>query len=194
MVRMITQFMDHGDYKGEAYIYSHKEVLNLIQELANKLLQKKEADFIAKKLHLIEVHDGENLDIIGHKVTFFDIQSAKAKQFGYVMDLQEGEKLVCCGDEPLTPQCLKYAENAKWLLHEAFCLYSQADNFDPYKKHHSSVKDACILGEKLNVQNLLLYHTEDKNIQNRSALYKEEGENYFSKNLWIPDDLQVIEL
>lgn len=194
MVRMITQFMNHGDYKGEAYIYSHKEVLNLIQELANKLLQKKEADFIGKKLHLVEVHDGENLDIIGHKVTFFDIQSAKAKQFGHVMDLQEGEKLICCGDEPLTLVCEKYAGNAKWLLHKAFCLYSQADIFDPYEKHHSTVKDACILGEKLNVQNLLLYHTEDKNIQNRSALYKEEGKNYFSKNLWIPDDLQVIEL
>ena len=24
MVRMICQFMNHGEYKGEAYIYSHK--------------------------------------------------------------------------------------------------------------------------------------------------------------------------
>ena len=29
MVRMICQFMGHGDYKGDAYIYSHKEVLGL---------------------------------------------------------------------------------------------------------------------------------------------------------------------
>ena len=35
-------------------------------------------------------------------------------------------------------------------------LYSQRDVFDPYEKHHSTVKDACELAEKLNVKNLLL--------------------------------------
>lgn len=61
------------------------------------------------------------------------------------------------------------------MLHEAFCLYSQRDIFEPYKKNHSTVKDACELAEKLGVPNLVLYHTEDKNIENRKALYTEEG-------------------
>ena len=80
------------------------------------------------------------------------------------------------------------------MLHEAFCLYSQADVFDPYEKHHSTVKDACELAQRLGVKNLLLYHTEDSNLSNRSALYREEGEKYYRGALWIPNDLEVIEL
>ena len=194
MVRMICQFMNHGDYKGEAYIYSHKEVLNLIEDMAGKLLLGKETRFIGDRLHLVEVHDDETVNIIGHDTTFFDIGSTKANQYGFSMDIGNGKKLTCCGDEPYTECEEKYAKDSEWLLHEAFCLYSQRDIFDPYEKHHSTVKDACELAEKLNVKNLLLYHTEDKNLPDRTRLYKEEGAQYYHGNLFIPDDLEYIEL
>ena len=80
-------------------------------------------------------------------------------------------------------------KNSTWLLHEAFCLFSQADKFKPYEKHHSTVKDACELAQKLEAENLILYHTEDKNISRRKELYTEEGRQYYKGNLWIPDDL-----
>ncbi|MBR1409121.1 MAG: MBL fold metallo-hydrolase [Clostridia bacterium] len=194
MVRMICHFMSHEEYKGDAYIYSHKEVLELIQNLSEKLLLKKETRFIGDRLHLVEVHDGETLKIIGHDITFFDIQSTKAKQYGFCMDMGNGQKLTCCGDEPYTDCEEKYAKNSKWLLHEAFCLYSQRDIFEPYEKHHSTVKDACELAEKLNVKNLLLYHTEDRTISERKKLYREEGSLYYTGNLYIPDDLEILTL
>ena len=87
-----------------------------------------------------------------------------------------------------------YAKNSEWLLHEAFCLYAQRDIFDPYEKHHSTVKDACQLAEKLNVRNLLLYHTEDRNLNQRKRLYAEEGAQYYHGRLLIPDDLESYEL
>lgn len=176
MVRMICWFMNHGDYEGETYIYSHKEVLNLIWDIAGKLLLAKETRFIDERLHLIEVHDGETMHIISHDITFFDIQSSKAQQYGFRMDLGNGKKLTCCGDEPYAECERVYAENSEWLLHEAFCLYSERDIFDPYEKHHSTVKDACELAEKLHVKNLLLYHTEDKiSASENSAMRKKEG-------------------
>ena len=104
----------------------------------------------------------------------------------------DGAKITCCGDEPYNDCEEKYARGSKWLLHEAFCLYSEADIFDPYEKHHSTVKDACELAEKLEVQNLLLYHTEDKNITHRKELYVAEGKRYYSGNLHVPDDLEKI--
>ena len=110
------------------------------------------------------------------------------------MELDNNRKLTCCGDEPYTPCEEKYAKNSTWLLHEAFCLSSQADIFAPYEKHHSTVKDACEAAERLNVQNLLLYHTEDRNYANRKKLYTEEGKKYFSGQLWIPDDLETVTL
>lgn len=80
------------------------------------------------------------------------------------------------------------------MLHEAFCLYSQCDISDPYEKHHSTVKDACELAESLNIKNLLLYHTEDRNLSDRKKLYCEEGCVYYKGNLLVPNDLEVIEI
>ena len=194
MVRMICQFMDHGEYKGEATIYSHKEVLDLIRDMAKKLLLKKESAFIGNRLHLTEVHDGQTLEIINHDFTFFDIQSTKARQYGFCMDLGSGKKLTCCGDEPLAASVEHYAEGSDLLMHEAFCLYSEREIFDPYEKHHSTVKDACELGERLGVKNLLLYHTEDKNLADKKRLYTEEGSKYYRGKLLIPEDLESIEL
>ena len=175
MMRMICQHMREGTYEGEATIYAHDEVIALLRDLAGKLLQKKELPFLDSRLHLIVVADGEEKTILGRKTTFFDIGSTKAKQYGFCMELGGGEKLTCCGDEPYNECEKQYAEHSTWLLHEAFCLHGQADLFHPYEKHHSTVKDAAELAESLGVKNLLLYHTEDKNIARRKELYTAEG-------------------
>ena len=87
MIRMICQHMKQGEYEGEAVIYAHDEVIDLLLDLARKLLPKKETDFIGKRLHLIAVKNGESVEILNKRVTFFDIQSTKAKQFGFCMEL-----------------------------------------------------------------------------------------------------------
>ncbi|AND85541.1 MBL fold metallo-hydrolase [Clostridium tyrobutyricum] len=194
MVRMICQYMNQNEYEGNVNIYAHEELIEIIKDIAKRLLQEKETRFIGQRLHLIPVSDGEECTIIGHKVAFFDIHSSKAKQYGFTMYLKNDEKLTCCGDEPYNYYNKDYVQGSKWLLHEAFCLHSQADIFKPYEKHHSTVKDACQLAEQLNVENLLLYHTEDKNITNRKKLYTKEGSEYFSGNLYIPDDLENIDI
>lgn len=50
------------------------------------------------------------------------------------------------------------------------------------------------LRKKLGVKNLLLYHTEDRNLSKRKKLYMEEGSQYYHGNLYIPDDLECISL
>ena len=57
-----------------------------------------------------------------------------------------------------------------------------------------SVADAAKLAKELGVENLLLYHTEDKNILRRRELYSAEARAYFEGNIFVPDDLDVIEL
>ena len=73
-------------------------------------------------------------------------------------------------------------------------MYAQRDIFKPYEKHHSTVKDACELAQEEGVANLVLYHTEDKNIGDRKTLYLAEGKPYYSGNLFVPDDLDCITL
>ena len=65
------------------------------------------------------------------------------------------------------PQCRQYAEGADWLMSEAFCLYEDREQFQPYEKHHSTVLDAARLAEKLGTKNLILYHAEDRTLETR---------------------------
>ncbi|MBQ9828090.1 MAG: MBL fold metallo-hydrolase [Lachnospiraceae bacterium] len=194
MIRMICQDMAADTFEGDAYIYGHDEVIGLLRGMAKDLLIYKQNRFVDDRIHMVEVHDGESMDIIGHRVTFFDIMSTKSKQYGFTMELADGEKLTCCGDEPFSEHDRQYAEGSTWLLHESFCRECDADIFRPYEMHHSTVKNACELAEDLGAKHLVLYHTEDVNIKDRRRLYYEEGVNYYHGDLIIAEDLQEIEL
>lgn len=193
LIRMICHGFSSGKFKGEYNICAHEEVIRLIKEMSFNLLRGKESNYIGKNLKLIEVKDKDEMNIIGQKFTFFDIHSNKAKQFGFTTDIN-GQKFTCCGDEPYNKTIKDYVTNADWLMHEAFCLDSEAEIFNPYEKQHSTVKDACEKAEALNVKNLILYHTEDKNINNRKELYYNEGKHFFQGNLYIPNDLEIIKI
>ena len=117
------------------------------------------------------------------------------KQFINVFSIPlSGKKFTCVGDEPYNEVDYKYVKGSDWLLHEAFCLFGEADKFKPYEKHHSTVKEACQLAEELGVPNLLLYHTEETHLAERKKLYTEEGQQYYHGNLYVPDDLETIEI
>lgn len=60
---------EKGTYQGEANIYAHDEVIGLLKDMAFKLLNKKETQYIGDRLHLIEVKDGEEKQF-NKKVTF----------------------------------------------------------------------------------------------------------------------------
>lgn len=194
MVRMICQHMRSGKYEGEAYIYSHKEVIELIRSMSLSLIRGKDVAMLDDRLHLVEIQDGETRNIIGKDVTFFDIGSTKAKQFGFSMKMNDSEVLTCCGDEPFAECAFDYANGSKWLLHEAFCLYSERDVFNPYEKNHSTVKDAAEVAARLNVENVVLYHTVENNLKQRKELYTAEAKEYYNGNIFVPDDLDVISL
>ena len=206
VIRIMCRKMRRGVFDGEAFIYGHEDVIRIIRSMALELLGPKMIAPMDDRLHLVTVEDGETRSVIGHTTTFFDIQSTKMKQFGFSMDLdrdgtQRGEarqgdarKLTCLGDEPYRASELPYAQGATWLLHEAFCLRAEEDVYHPHEISHSTVADACEDAERLGVENLVLYHTEDKNIARRKELYRVEGAPLFSGMLYVPDDLEVIEL
>lgn len=194
MVRLICQNMAEGRYEGEATIWGHAEVIELIRQMGAQLLQPKQAAFLGGRLRLKIVEDGEEAVLLGKRVKFFDIHSTKARQFGFCLWLNETDKLTCCGDEPCPPECEEIARASKWLLHEAFCLHGEADRFHPYDKHHSTVRDAALLARRLGVRNLLLYHTEEENLAHRKALYTAEGAQYFEGSIFVPEDLEQLTL
>jgi ribonuclease Z len=50
------------------------------------------------------------------------------------------------------------------------------------------------MAENLGVRNLVLYHTEDDTIADRKNLYTREGKAYYHGKLFVPDDLEIINL
>ena len=194
MIRMIGTAIKKGNYEGIFHIYCHDGLIDTIQTFCRLTLQKKFCDLIGDPIQLIPISDRETRQILDMEVTFFDIHSTKARQFGFRSVLPDG-KIVCCpGDEPLNPLCEEFASGADWLFHEAFCLYRDREIFSPYEKHHSTVKDACELAERLGARHLILWHTEDKTYPERAALYRAEGEAYYHGDLLVPEDGSVIEL
>ena len=194
IIRISAQLMNKGKFSGDINIYSHDEVIPLIDDLARKLLLPYQYEFVHSRIHFHTVNSNETRKIIGHEVKFFDINSERTKQFGFIMDYDNGKKLAFCGDEPCNRECECYISGCEWVMHEAFCLYSEADIFSPYEKHHSTVKDACNTAQRLGVKNLLLYHTEDSDLPHRKERYTAEGRQYYSGNIFVPDDLEIITL
>ena len=175
------------------HIYAHEDAIKTIQELC-KLFLPEFAEALNKCVEYILVDLNCNYRIIDHNIEFFDVCSTNIKQLGFVLDLNDGSKVVFCGDEPCHTNNYHYLHKCKWLIHESFCLSSEEYIFKPYQKHHSTVRDVCRLAEDWQVENLILCHTEDKNLKVRRKLYVDEGKSFFSGNIFVPYDLEAINL
>lgn len=194
VIRKIATSMSKGEYTGDFKLYGHEGVIEALRVFCRLTLPGKIVKYIGDRIMFCEVADGDRVEAVGMKLQFFDIASTKIKQFGFRADLPEGKVLACLGDEPYNERCREYVEQADWLLCEAFCLYSDREIFSPYEKHHSTALDAGRLAAVLGIKNLVLYHTEDKNLAVRKVKYTEEAASVFSGTVYVPDDLEKIEL
>lgn len=192
IIRMIATNMNKGNYEGDLHIYCHHELVDIIKTLSCLTIGKKFTAHFDERIRFHVVERGDEKEILGDRFTFFDIDSTKEKQFGYRIQMDNGTVLAFPGDEPYHKALLPYVKGAHWLLHEAFCLYSQRERFRPYEKHHSTVMDACRLAEELHIPNLVLWHTEDKDLAHRKAGYTAEGRESYHGNLYVPEDGEIL--
>lgn len=193
MVRKMGDMINAGKYEGDFHIWCHESVIDAIRLMAQITLQQKHVKLLGGRMKLHSITDGSTAGLLGTEFTFFDIHSTKLLQYGFTAQ-REDWKLTCLGDEPYNSLCEAHVRGSRWLLCEAFCLYGHRDIFKPYEKHHSTVRDAAILAQKLHIPNLVLWHTEDTCYDRRKELYTAEGREYYAGNLYVPYDLEVIPL
>ncbi len=194
VIRKMATLMSKGKYTDDFVVYGHEEVVDALTIFCRLTLPAKIVKYIGERIVFQKVGEGDRAEVLGMGLHFFDIASTKMKQFGFRAELPNGEVLACLGDEPYNEVCREYVQGADWLLCEAFCLYRDRDIFSPYEKHHSTARDAGRLAESLAVKNLVLYHTEDKTLESRKVCYTEEAAAEFSGKVYVPDDLERIEL
>lgn len=178
-----------GKYEGNLNIYGSDESMSVLKHLIDLLFPPARA-FIDKRVFFNVVEDGQVENIIGKEFTFFDIHAKKDKQFGFI----QNSNLAFCGDEPLKEEIFEIAKGKKWLLHESFCLDSEETIFNAHLKGHCTVKEAGQIAESLGVENLIIVHTEDNDLKNRRALYTKEAASEFGGNIFIPNDLDVLNI
>lgn len=199
VIRMVAQCKG---YDGLLHVYGNDKVMKVIKTIIDMILAKKQLTKVAERVVFHQLEDGDCFEVGDMKLECFDIQSTKEKQFGFRAELpssssdESGKPLVlaCLGDEPYNEQNRRYIVGADWMMCEAFCLYADRDTFKPYEKCHSTALDAGKLAEELGVKNLILYHTEEKTLTNRKENYTREAAKNFKGRIFVPDDLEVIEL
>ena len=197
VIRMVAQCKG---YEGLLHVYGNDKVMKVIKTIIDMILAKKQLAKVAERVVFHQLEDGDCFEVGDMKLECFDIQSAKEKQFGFRAELPSSDEsgkplvLACLGDEPYNEQNRRYIVGANWMMCEAFCLYADRDTFKPYEKCHSTALDAGKLAEELGVKNLILYHTEEKTLANRKEKYTREAAENFKGRIFVPDDLEVIEL
>ena len=202
VIRMVAQCKG---YEGLLHVYGNDKVMKVIKTIIDMILAKKQLAKVAERVVFHQLEDGECFEVGNMKLECFDIQSTKEKQFGFRAELPGTSEdnasednhakplvLACLGDEPYNEQNRRYIEGADWMMCEAFCLYADRDTFKPYEKCHSTALDAGKLAEELGVKNLILYHTEEKTLDNRKENYTREAAENFKGRIFVPDDLEVI--
>ncbi|MCQ2374436.1 MAG: MBL fold metallo-hydrolase [Salinivirgaceae bacterium] len=195
LIRLVCQRAAAGKYNDTFHIYANADVVNILQNFTSNAFSKSQASQLGKAVQFITLSHADQHEIIGHTFRFFDIGSTKCDQMGFAMENNGNPNYLCClGDEPYNAICQPFAQNCTWLMHESFCLFTEADDYQPYEKHHSTVKDAAQAAQKLNAKNLIIYHTNDAHANNRKQIYTNEASLYYSGNIHIPNDLEEIEI
>lgn len=191
MFKKLGRASVNGEIENKINIYCNDIVYEAILGVSKYVLPEKLIKAILNIANFHILQENETITINGIVYTFFDIHARGTKQFGFECTL-DNQHLVFLGDETINPVLYDRVKNAQYVMHEAFCLDSEENIFHAYEKNHSTVKTACEKINSLNVENLILYHTEESHLNNRKELYIEEGKKYFKGNVIVPDDLDEI--
>lgn len=183
----------NGEIKTKINIYCNDVVYKAIIEVSKYILPEK---LIKGILGIVDFHilnSEEKIEINGINYTFFDIKARGTKQFGFECIINE-KRLIFLGDETLNANLYERVGGADYVMHEAFCLDTEESIFHAYEKNHSTVKSASEVMNNLKVKNLILYHTEESHGKDRKRVYMKEGQENFKGNVFVPDELEIIEL
>lgn len=194
----ILRFLGSKIAKGEVEgltIFASEKVISVIRDVSYIFLKEKITGLYDKKIKFHSIDREENFSAGEWTIKPFNLQSKKEEQFGFRLTFNDGVSVVCLGDDPYKDALLEQCKGADYFIHDAFCLERDREIFNPHEIHHATVKDAAEAGKRVGAKNLILVHTEDRaTFGKRKQLYAQEAKEYFSGVVFVPDDLDVLEI
>lgn len=102
-------------------MYLHTDVYRVALGLVELLFPERKED-IGKTVRFVEVRHGDETEVLGRKVRFVDLNSPNVPQFGFVMELGNGERFIFHGDVPFDEANREEFQGVEIMMHEAFNL------------------------------------------------------------------------
>lgn len=187
LMRKIVHLRMQGLYDDTLYIYANRETAHALVEICRLTFLDSYFKVLQQTMELRPADNGMRYEVGDTQVSFFNVGSENVSQSGFRMTLANGRTIVALGDEALTRANMQQAKGADLLICGAFCRYADRDIYQPYEKHHWTVKDVAEIAEEINIGNLMLVHSEDRT-PNKPDAYLKEAEKYFSGTVTIPLD------
>ena len=169
-------------------IIAHHELCRVAQELLRLLFPEAEEE-LERGLVFHAVEDGQVVEACGRRMLCYDTRNARCRQFGFSLTLGNGKKFVFNGDVPYDEANHAHMENADFLMHEAFCLEKNWSN-----KGHTCAALTAQYAARLNAKTLIIVHCGDEDYKNRRELYTQEAAAHFNGPIFVPYDLEIIDL
>lgn len=191
LFKKISRDVMHGNITEKINIYCNDVVYEAIKGVSKYVLPDKLMDAIYDIVEFKILEDGDKYNINGIDYIFFDIKAKGTKQYGFECILNN-KKLAFLGDETLNPLLYDRFRDYDYVMHEAFCLDSEEKIFHAYEKNHSTTKSVSEVMNKLNIKNLILYHTEETHKELRKELYTKEAQEFFEGRIIVPNELEEI--
>lgn len=193
-IRKIITAIRLNEYEGNLNIYCDKEIKQIVDYIIKATFPNAFINEYEDRINYQIIEDGLEYDVIGYKMKILDTYSTASTQYGFEVILEDNKKMFYLGDVPCATQNYERVKNADWVLHEAFSTSEKNKYTALVSKMHSTVADVCKNMSELGVKNLILWHTLDNEIETRKERFLAEGKEYFDGNLYVPDDLDVIDL
>lgn len=188
VIRKIVYLAMSGNYTGHLSIYGNSDVIEAVDSICRLTYLDSYYEAMRQVLEFVEVGNN-SLDIDGYRFDFFDVGSENVVQTGFRVG-----SLAFLGDEGLTERNMPQVAGASHLICGAFCRYTDRHIFHPYEKHHDTVLDIARRATKADIGNLILFHCEDSDIENRQRLYAEEGAEAFAGDITVPRDMTKVNI
>lgn len=195
VLRMICYQIRQNKYIGKLNIYCAKEVRKIIERFVMDTFPGKYHEICHKNIVFHEIENEQEYDVIGYKMKILDLYpKEKIKQYGFQTQLNNGKTFTFLGDIPCSKKNYDKIRNTDWVCHEVFCREAENELFQAHERNHSTVKEVAENMQVLGIKNLVLWHTRDNDLEKRKELYTKEAKKLFSGNVYVPNDLEEIEL
>lgn len=190
IIRKTVHLRMQGLYPDTLYIYANSDAAHALREICRLTFLDSYYQTFLRVAEFRPANPGNSYCIDNVDIEFFDVGSKNVLQTGFRMSLHDGKTIVGLGDEALTRKNMTEAAGSNLLICGAFCRYADRGIFKPYEKHHWTVKDVAEIASKIDVDTLILIHSEDQT-HDKSVVYRAEAAEYFKGRVIIPNDGEI---